>query len=165
MAVQMNKANSAWTPRPSKPGVKDFEKYYVNYEIKDVVKKVGEGEDDYVLEKKKIIHKDLIKGVIDSHSDEVGVYKLIERAMLTGDYSLLKGAQAHVSDSVLDITGSPTDLADGLHQRVAQEQAYAALPASLTKGRTLEQFINTITQEEFDAFIKGLVPEKKGDNE
>lgn len=164
MALQMNKANSAWTPRPSKPGVKGFDKYYVNYEVKTIVKKVGEGEDDYVLENKKIIHKDLIKGVVDSHADEVGVYKLIERAMLTGDQSLLKGAQAHVSDSVLDITGAPSDLADGLHQRAAQEKAYAALPASLTKGRTLEQFINTITQEEFDAFIKGLIPEEKGDN-
>ena len=153
--------SSCWTPKPSSPGISEFDKYYVNYEVKQVVKKVGEGEEDYILEDKIVTHTDSIQGVIDSHADEVGVYKLIERVMRTGDTSLLDSAHVHVTDSILDVTGAPQTLADGLHAADAQKAAYEALPDQLKKGRTLEQFLNTITQEEYNLFIQSLMPKEK----
>lgn len=163
MAQVNNKctAAGAFTPRPCPKGVKDFDKYYITYEVKKVLKKVGEGEDDYVLEDKIITHKDLIRSVIDAQADEVGVYNIIERAIRTGDASLLKSAQVHVSDEILDITGAPADLAEGLHMSEASQKAYASLDPALTKGRTLEQFILTITPDEFAAWQASLVKTEK----
>lgn len=164
--AQVNKcAAGAWSPVPKKPGVKGFAKYYYNYEVKQVVKKVGEGEDDFVLEDKIITHRDLIQSVLDAQADQVGVYNIIERAVRTGDNSLLKSAQVHVSDEILDITNAPTDLADGLHKAQASQAAYASLDPALTKGRTLEQFLLTITPDEFAAWQASLkkTEKKEGD--
>lgn len=156
-------ARGAFTPRKSSPGVKDFEKYYYTNEVKKVIKKVGEGEDDYVLIEKVIVHRDLIQGVIDSQADEVGVYNIIERAIRTGDASLLQSAQVHVSDDILDITGAPKDLAEGLHMSQASAAAYESLDPALTKGRTLEQFILSITADEFAQWQASLLKTEKTD--
>lgn len=154
-------ANGAFTPAPKKKGIKGFDKYYINYEVKKVVKKVGEGDSDFVVEDKLVYHKDLIQGILEAQADEVGVYHIIERALRTGDDSLLKSAQVHITDDVLDITGAPSDLAEGLHMSEASQKAYASLDPALTKGRTLEQFILTITADEFAQWQSSLLKTEK----
>lgn len=156
-----NKILSAFTPRKSThKGVGDFDTHYVNYEVKKVVKKIGEGEDDYVLVTKIIEHKDSIKGVIESHADEVGVYNLIERAIRTGDMSLLNRAAVSDTEQIVDTVGMPTTPDEALHYAESQVDKYNALPDEIKKGRTFEQFLaSTTTADDFAAWVKSLVPE------
>lgn len=149
-----------WTPVKSPKGVKDFEKYYITKEVKKVVKKVGEGEEDFVVVDKIIEHKDLIKGVIDSHASEVGVYNLIERVIRTGDASLLDAAGVKTDvDGVIDITKAPTEMADVLHFAELMNNAYNSLPEEVKKGRTLQEFAkasSATTSEDFAAWVASL---------
>lgn len=152
-------ACGCWTPKKSPKGVGKFEKHYIQHEIKKVVKKVGEGEDDFVLVDKIIEHKDSIKGTIDSHASEVGVYQLIERALRTGDNSLLTGAGVKLTDEFVDLTKIPEDAAEVLHFAQASIAAYNSLPESIRKGRSYEEFLSsTTTAEDYAAWVASLTP-------
>lgn len=161
MAQVMSKASSAFTPVKRKKGLVCKEKYYYSYEIKTTYKKVGEGEEDFVPVKKKVIHKEDVNALINSQAKDVGVYNLIERVIKTGDPTLIKAARVDENSQLLDITRAPQDLAEGLSIKQKQEAAFASLPESLKKGRTLQQFVEGITAEEFNAWIQSMAPKKK----
>lgn len=160
MALVKTQANSAFTPVARKPGLTFNEKYYISYEIKTTFKKVGEGEEDYVPVKKKVIHKEDIRALINSQAKDVGVYNLIERVIKTGDPTLINAARIDENSPICDITKAPQSLAEGLNIKKNQEATYAALPDSLKKGRTLQQFVEGITAEEFNAWVNAITPKK-----
>ena len=49
-------------------GQKDFDTTYKSIKIIDVVKKTGEGEDDFIIEKKVIVDETPIKDVVEGPS-------------------------------------------------------------------------------------------------
>lgn len=161
MAQVMSKASSAFTPVKRKKGVECNERYYYSFEIKTTYKKVGEGEEDFVPVKKKVIHKEDVNALINSQAKDVGVYNLIERVIRTGDPNLIKAARVDDNSPLVDITHAPQDLAEGLSIKQKQEAAFASLPESLKKGRNLQQFVEGITLEEFNTWIQSITPKKK----
>ena len=148
-------------------GQKDFDTEYKEIQIVDKVRKIGEGDEDYVIEKVVVESYKPIQEVIDADKDSVGVYNIIKQVLRTGDESLLPIDKGN--GELVDFTGAPESLMELKQMGVAAEQAFNALPADLVKGMDMQSFVNSMDQTQFDAFIKAvqdrLNPEKKeGEN-
>lgn len=144
---------------------KDFDEFYIDYEIKDIVKKVGDGEEDFVITQKIIEHKRDIVQEINSQADSVGVYNLIKRVALTGDESLYPEPMPKTG-VVSDYTNVPDNLLDADLMAKQRLNDFNNLPDSLKKGRSFEEFMTSFNQEEFNAWLSSIKPveKKEGDN-
>ena len=135
------------------PGQKGFDKYYVDIKIIDTIKKVGDGEDDFIILKKVITSKRKIKDVIDADKDSVGVENIIKQVLRTGDTSLLP---VDKGDCNVDLVGAPDSLMGLKQTAIDAERAFSELPPELTDGLDMSSFVNNMSQEKFDAFIKAM---------
>lgn len=154
------KVTNAFTLRTSPEGQKGFDKEYIDFVPKQVVKKTGEGEDDFVLVTKHVEKKRNIDALINSQEKEVGIYNLLDRVAKTGDETLLPKPHDDKNGVLTDLTGYPKDLMEAHQVANAGADAYSKLPKELTKGRSLEEFAKTINDEEATAFIKALISSK-----
>lgn len=136
------------------PGVAEpvvYEKDYKSIKIVDCVKKIGEGENDFIIEKKVIEEFTPIQDVIDADKDSVGVENIIKQVMRTGDDTLFP---VDKGDCNVDLVGAPESLMEVKQVGVDAQAAFNKLPAELVKGMDMQSFVNSMTQEQFDAFIK-----------
>lgn len=136
------------------PGQKDFDQNYKSIKIIDVVKKIGEGEDDYIIEKKVVEDLQPIKDVIDADRDSVGVENIIKQVLRTGDTSILPVDKGN--GEVVDLVDAPENLMQLKQLGVDAEKKFAALPDSLKGELDMASFVNSMSQEKFDAFVKAL---------
>ena len=139
---------------------KDFDEFYIDYELKQVVKKVGDGEDEFIIEDKVIEHKRDIRQEINAQADQVGVYNLMKRVALTGDDSLMPEPMPKTGVTS-DYTNVPDNLLDADLLAKQRKAEFDALPDSIKKGRSFEQFVSSFTQDEFNVWLKSLAPEKE----
>lgn len=135
------------------PGQKDFDEYYDDIKIIDSVKKVGDGEEDYIIVKKVVHSKRKIQDVVDADKDSVGVENIIKQVLRTGDTSLLPMDDGKCN---VDLVGAPEDLMQLKQTAVDAEKAFKNLPPELTDGLDMASFVNNMSQEKFDAFIKAM---------
>ena len=133
-------------------GEKDFDKYYIDRVIKQVPKKIGQGEDDYVIVDKVIESKRLIRDVINADSDKAGIEAYL--APYIASKTPLPGV--NVEDSVNDYTKCPENLADAIMLGEDAKKAFNNLDPALTKGMTYEQFISGFKQEMFQEYVNKL---------
>ena len=170
---QTVKINSAFAGLIDKPKatVTDYTKGkdIVEYEEQEFVVKTGEGDTDYVV-KKRIVEKSRInrQAYINSFSDEVGIHNILKKVQLTGDETLLKQrADAPFIDATQFQT-SRSDLVNSVNKGV---QNFDNLPDEIKKKMSMEDFVNSFGQKEFDDFIQDKVnailaaKKEKGDNE
>lgn len=134
-------------------GQKDFDQYYKSIKIIDVVKKTGEGEDDYIIEKKVIEDLQPIKDVIEADRDSVGVENIIKQVLRTGDTSLLP---VDKGNEFVDLVGAPENLMELKELGKKAEKDFEALPIELKGDLDMAAFVNSMSQEKFDAFVKAL---------
>lgn len=142
-------------------GTKNFDKFYINYDIKKVVKKIGDAETDYVIQSKIIEKKDSVYELINSQAAEVGVYNILKKVAMTGDDSIYDEYKAPTGETITDITKVPENVADMFEASNVMLKAFASLPGDLVKGRNFAQFCETITQAEFDAWYTAIAQIKE----
>lgn len=144
-------------------GRKDFDKYYIDREIKQVVKKTGEGEEDYILIDKVIETKRDIDKVINAQASDVGIEAYLKNYEVTGEAM----PDVVVSEDVQDFTNMPGSLAEAALLGEKSRKLFASLPADLKGKMTYEEFVTSFTNEMFDAFIAKMQPkaEEKKDGE
>lgn len=137
----------------------DFDQDYISISIVDYVVKTGEGENDFVIKQKVIEDRKPIAEVIAVDAESVGVYNIIKQVLRTGDTSLLPMDDGKCN---VDLVGAPETLMEV--KQLGEEAAakYASLSSDLTKGRTLAEFVNNLTQDEFNAFISAITAQKAG---
>lgn len=140
----------------------DFDQEYVSIKIVDVAKKVGEGDEDYVIKKKVIREKQPIQEVVDADADSVGVYNIIKMVTKTGDLSLLPRDSGN---GLVDTTNAPENLMELKEMGKQAEAAFNGLPQELVKGLDMKSFVETMTQDQFDAFIKAVADRSSGKGE
>lgn len=138
-------------------GQKDFDKYYIHTVIKQVVKKVGLGEEDYVLVDKKQITKDDIAQTINSQNDEAGIDAYLKNLVLQGE----ELQNTSVSKNVNDFSKAPEDLAAACDLGHKMVKAFNSLPKELKKDLSIEEFLNGMTQEAFNNYMVSLLPKKE----
>lgn len=142
------------------PGQDNFDTEYVDIELKDVVKKTGEGEDDFVIITKEILHRTPIDEVVSRDSGTCSIRAIMDQVLRTGDTSLIPVGMP--KDGVInDVTGVPDNLLDldNLNKEMAAK--FEALPDELKKGRSFAEFCELINQDEFMQFIASIAPKKE----
>lgn len=158
---------SPFLARINAPAEKDFDKYYYEVEEKDVFKETGvdaDGDHTGVIEKKLIVKKIDIAELINSQADQVGVESYIKALAIQGvDINELNTA---VGEGVNDFSQCPDNLADTVLLGDKAKQAFEHMdPALRGEHTTIEGFLNSLTQETVDNYIKGrieaLTPKKE----
>ena len=168
--VKLNCGFSGLIDKP-KHTVTDYTKGkdIVEYEEQEYVEKIGEGDTDFIV-KKRVIEKSRVnrQEYISSFSDEVGIHNILKKVQMTGDETLLKQrADAPYFDATQFQT-SRSDLVNAVNKGV---QAFDDLPDDVKKKMSMETFVNTFGQKDFDALVQAKVDailaakEKKGENE
>ena len=163
----MEKINSPFIPKKTVYHEYKFDEEYVSYEVKDVVKKIGEGEEDFVITQKLIEKREPIKEVIARDAGTTGIQAVMQRALLTGDTSILPDPLPKTG-VVSDYTEVPDNLLDADLYAKAMEAKFNALPEEVRKGRSFDEFCQFFTQDEFNAWMNAMLPKKEekkeGDN-
>lgn len=141
-------------------GQKDFDKYYLDVTEKEVFKDSGEKDEEGnslgVVEKKLIVKKIDIQEMLNSQADSVGVEAYMRALALQGDN--ISDYNTLVDDKVQDFSQMPETLAEVMTAGDKAKAAFANLdPALKGNHTTIEGFLNDLTQEKIDAFIKGRV--------
>lgn len=141
-------------------GRKDFDKYYIDREIKQVVKKTGEGEEDFIIVNKVIETKRDIDKYINAQASDVGIEAYLRNYEVTGEPM----PDVKVGEEVQDFTNMPGSLAEAALLGEKSRKLFDSLPSDLKGKMNYEEFMTSFTNEMFDAFIekmKSKVEEKK----
>lgn len=138
-------------------GQKDFDKYYIDRVIKQVVQKTGDGEDDFILVDKVVETKRDIAQVINAQADEVGVDAYLRPYLASGEQI----PAVQVSDNISDFTQFPETLAEVAAVGELARANFNKLDPKLTKGKSYEEFITSMTQEAFTEYLKSFIPKKE----
>lgn len=145
-------------------GQKDFDKYYIDREIKQVVKKTGEGEEDFIVIDKVVEHKRDIEQYINSQAADVGIEAYMRQYEMTGESI----PDVVVGDDIQDFTEMPESLAEAVLLGEKSRKLFDSLPSELKGKMDYNEFMTSFTNEMFDKFIEKITPkveEKKEGNE
>lgn len=90
-----------------------------------------------------------IDKLINSHAGEVGLKNLIMLYARTGDSSLFNQKQSlnSATGGFVDLTALPDESASEIYEKIPEE---------LKGDRSMEEFLKTLTKEQFEAFILAL---------
>ena len=143
-------------------GQKDFDQTYKTISIIDVVEKTGEGDDDFSIVKKVVLEETPIDEVVQADAQSVGVENIIKQVLRSGDTSLLPSDKGN---PFVDIVDAPQNLMELKALGQQCEAKFKDLPEDLTKGMDMKSFVDSFTQEQFDAFVKALSDKVKGEND
>lgn len=137
------------------------DKYIIQRKIVMTGKLLKAGDEESVSLVPKVKEdKILTQELIDSYKDDVGVYNILEKVRRTGDMSLLghRGRNTYVDVS---------ELPDNLHDlvKLGEQAKGVELPKELVGNKTLEEFLNSVSLDEIQAFAKSLVESKLKESE
>lgn len=141
-------------------GKTDWDTTYKTISIVDVVEKTGEGEQDFSIVKKVLVEENPIVDVVQADAESVGVENIMRQIMRTGDASLFP---ADKGNPFVDVVDAPQSLMELKALGQQAEEKFNELPQDLTKGIDMKSFVDSFTQEQFDAFVKALSDKVKGD--
>lgn len=146
--------HSPFTARQSYEGQKDFDKYYIDREVKETFVKTGvdESGDELGIIKLKIIDKKIdIDEFLQSQADSVGVESYIKALGVQG--VSINDCSTVVVDKINDFSQCPDTLADTLMLGDKAREAFANLDPELKGGHTtLEGFLGSLSAETLKKF-------------
>ena len=128
---------------------------------KEVVKKIGDGEDDFIIEKVVAVYKTYNRDkFIQDQSDDVGILNILKKVALSGD-DLTQENPFAAKPGYFDMTQVPEDLA-GVQDLVSKaKEVWDTLPEDLKGNLDYETFVKTMsTQKVYDALLKKAQDEK-----
>lgn len=151
---------SPFITRIDAPKKSEFDKYYFDIDYKEVYKKAGidaEGEEFGVIEIKPIIKKRDIAEYLKSQADTVGVEAYMRALTIQGDSIDNYNTQVD-KGKVNDYSDMPDSLADVMTAGDKAKEAFAKLdPALKGSHTTIEGFLNSLSKDTIDTYIKGKV--------
>jgi len=137
--------------RKTYEGQKDFDTTYKEVTIKQRVKRVGDGDNDFIIEEYEEVKEVPIREVIDAQVDSVGIEAYMRPYQLAG----VDIPGVEVSDDIQDFSQFPEDPADVIKIGDAMLDNFNKLPADLRgDAKTPEEFLASLTQEKFEAWLK-----------
>lgn len=131
-------------------GQKDFDQTYKEVTIKKRVKKIGDGDEDFIIEEFEEVKEIPINEVLASQVDSVGIEAYMRPYTLAGE-SL---PEVRVTDDIQDFTGFPEDPADAIKVGDSMMKTFNNLdPALKGDAKDVESFLNSLTKDKIDAYI------------
>lgn len=159
MPKEEKKFVNVWTGHVEDAGQKDFDQDYISISIVDKVVRTGEGDHDFIIEKEVIEERKPIAEVVQADADSVGVYNIIKQVLRTGDTSLLPADDGKCN---VDLVGAPENLMELKQMGVDAQKAFQSLPNELVQDLDMASFVNSMSQEKFDAFVNALADRQAG---
>lgn len=138
-------------------GQKNFDKFYINRQIKQVVQKTGEGDEDFIIVQKEVDEKIDIVQSIQSQACDAGIDAFLKPYLSSNEP--VPGVA--VSNEVNDFTKYPETLADAIAIGEKAKVAFASLDPNLTKGQDFETFIKNMTQDAFLDYLNSVTPKEE----
>ena len=127
----------------------------VGYCEQEYVVKTGEGDTDFVKKTRVVeFERKNRQDYIDSFAEDVGILNVLKKVAVSGDESLVK---QRPDPAFMDLTDFPTNKEDMFNKVKEGVDAFDKLPDDIKKKMSMEQFVNTFGQEQFDALIKEKV--------
>ena len=157
---QERKVFSPFITRSDAPKKCDFDKYYIDREVKEIFKSTGQKDEngnELGVAVQKIVDKKVdIQELLDSQKDSVGVDAYIRALSLQGEN--INDFSTVVDDKVQDFSGMPDTLADAMMLGDNAKRAFDKMdPALKGNHTTIEGFLNSLTKENVEAYIKGVI--------
>lgn len=134
--------------RKTYKGQGNWDKYYIDYIVKDVVVKTGDGEEDFSIEKKIIESKRDIRQTIQADAQNAGIVAYLKQTALTGEIPNI-----HVSDEIQDFSKMPDNLADALKVADKTKEAFNSIDPALRGNSSIVEFLQSITPEKLKKYI------------
>lgn len=131
-------------------GEKNFDKYYIDRTVKQVVVKTGDGDEDFVIKNKVIETKRDIVQTIQADACNAGIDAYLEYYRKTGE----ELPQVSVSDTVVDTTKMPDNLADTIKLQKEAEAVFNNLSPELKgSSKNLGEFLASLSPTSIRDFI------------
>lgn len=139
-------------------GQKDFDQTYKSVEIKKRVKKIGDGDEDFIIEDYEVVTETPIQEVLDAQKDDVGIEAFMKPYVLTGEPL----PNVEVDSRVQDFTKFPEDPADAIKVGDNMMKAFYSLdPALRGNAKTPEEFLKSLSEEKFKTWLMSKFPKKE----
>lgn len=139
---------------------KDFDQYYAEVSYKEVYRKAGideAGEEFGVIEVKPIVRKKSIKDLLAEEAKSVGVEAYMRALAVQGD-SIENFNTVVDQDKIVDYSQMPESLAEVMTVGDVARKAFAELdPALKGSHTTIEGFLNSLSKETIETYIKGKI--------
>lgn len=157
------------------PGMKDPDDI-VEYAWKKKVTKVGDGEDDYIVEEVvKEVSRVNRQAFIAKDASDVGVLNILEKVTRSGDFSLLNQTGSEISSELQDYSNVPGNVGEALNAIKSGSASFEALKeifgdisfdtlASMSTEQLTEVFNNYIASHS-GASEQASAPAAEGGNE
>lgn len=161
---------SPFITRIDAPKKSDFDKYYIDRDVKTVFKSTGQKDADgheLGVSKDIIVDKKVdIRELLESQRDTVGVASYMKALALQGDS--IDNYATQVNDKVDDYSQFPDTLAEAMTLGDKAKEAFGNLDPALKGGHTtIEGFLNSLSKDSVENYIKGVIeaqmPKKEGD--
>lgn len=155
--------NGPFGTRKTYEGKNDFDKYYLEVTEKEVFKESGEVDPDTkdklgTIEKKLIVKKVKIAEFLDAQAETVGIAAYVRQLAVQGVD--VNECSTNVDDKVQDFSMMPDNLADTLMVGDKAKEAFANMdPALKGKHTTIEGFLNSLSPEMLQDYIKSRIPQ------
>lgn len=151
-------------PVVEEPGMKDPDDI-VEYARKQKVRKVGAGEDDYVIEEVvEEVSRVNRQAYIAKDADQVGVLNILEKVRRSGDVTLLNQTGATIPEGLQDYTNVPSNTQEALVALEKGGNSFEALKAIF--GDTSFEALANMSADELAAAVQSYVEKsqpKKGE--
>ena len=143
--------------------------------LKEVVKKVGEGEEDFVVEKKLVLYRSYSRaGYIQDAAEDVGILNVLRKVAISGQ-DLTQDNPYAAKPGYVDMTQMPGSLEEAIALVEKAKDTWKQLPDELKKNMDYEAFIKSCTPgqiydyykeiAEKEAAAKAASTESEGGNE
>lgn len=155
--------NTFYTTKPEKD-----DNDIVEYEVHQVVKKVGEGEEDFVLEDKVVeVSRVNRQAWIAKDAADVGILNIIEKVRRSGDVTLFNQLHGVIPDGLQDYTDIPDNAGDLISGLKSGANSFEALKAIF--GDVSFETLANMSTDEMNQYLSKYVAannatEEKGED-
>lgn len=135
--VPYHLSRQLYSVEKTKPGKDDND--IVTYVRKQKVKKVGDGEDDYIIEEV-VVEESRVnrQSYIAKDASEVGVMNILEKVRRSGDLTLFNQTHSVIPEGLQDYTNVPSNVGEALGVLQSGSDAFAGLKA-IFPDKTFEE--------------------------
>ncbi|MCQ2795633.1 MAG: hypothetical protein MJ214_05515 [Bacilli bacterium] len=137
-------------------GEKDFDQYYIERSVKQVVQRTGDGEDDFIIVNKEIENKVSIRDSIQAQSCDAGIDAYLRPYLMSGE----KLPNVQVTEEINDFSNAPENLAEAIALGEEAKRKFSQLDPKLTKGKSYDEFLTDFTQKAFNEWIESIAPKE-----
>lgn len=127
---------------------------------KEIVKKTGEGDEDFIIDKKLVVYRSYSRDkYIQDQSDDVGILNVLKKVALSGT-DLTQDNPYAAKPGYVDMTKFPETVAEAEALICDANKKWAAIPDEVKDGMSYDDFIKSGAAQKLYDYYKAEVDKK-----